>query len=131
MTAALWPRPRGRRSRAFGRKSASFDRNSGLALVLLRRANASAEPLFSGVAISACCRSAASVEMLCGSPSAESDALDLHAIAVAELKRAGRARRRHCREKFPPDAIHFVVMPDIGEDDIDLHDPVERGPSRF
>src|SRR5205085_1907491 len=69
--------------------------------------------------------------VLCGLPSAESDALDFHAIAVAELKRARCARRRLCREKFPPDPIHFVVMPDIGEDDIDLHDPVEPRRSGF
>src|SRR6266852_5376094 len=57
---------------------------------------------------------------------AESDALDFHAVAIAELKGAG-AGWRVDGEEFAPDAVHLVVILDIREDDVDLHNPVQSG----
>src|SRR4029079_14074036 len=44
----------------------------------------------------------------------ESNALDLEAIAVAELQSAGRAHRRIGREELAPDPVHLVVIRGVG-----------------
>ena len=47
----------------------------------------------------------------------EGDALDLDAVAVAELQGAGGAGRRVDREELAPDPVHFVVVRAVDEHD--------------
>src|SRR4051812_27547660 len=61
----------------------------------------------------------------------ESDALDLDAIAVAELQSAAGAGRRVGREELVPNPVQFVVIRAVGQDDGDLDDAVEAGSGGF
>src|SRR5262249_12234714 len=61
----------------------------------------------------------------------EGDALDLYAVAVAELQGAGGAGRWVDREEFAPDPVHLVVIPGVSEHDGHLDDAVEAGSGRF
>src|SRR4051794_22762380 len=61
----------------------------------------------------------------------ESDALDLDAVAVAELQGAGGTGRRVGRKELAPNPVQFGVIPAIGEHDGCLYDAVEAGAGGF
>src|SRR4051812_37852940 len=63
--------------------------------------------------------------------SGESNALDLDAVAVAELQGAGGTGRRVGREELAPNPVQLVVIPAIGKHDGYLYDAVETGSGGF
>src|SRR3954467_3738951 len=63
--------------------------------------------------------------------SGESNALDLDAVAVAELQGAGGTGRWIGREELAPDPVHLVVIRGVGKYDDYLYDAVETGSGGF